>query len=162
MTDDFWSFSLAFYNDATVQDACLKLQDNHGGDVNVALYLLFRAGTGEVFTADQVRDLDASVAAWRTEVVRTLRGVRRRLKAHDYLPHTEAQESFRSTVKKLELNAEKLQQLALEAGAPPPAETGHAPHEAAARNLAAYGAVLGSELPGALSSVFRDRLAAVA
>lgn len=39
-----WTFSQRFYDDPAVQQACLAVQDDHGGDVNLLLCLLWRAG----------------------------------------------------------------------------------------------------------------------
>ena len=162
MADGFWDFSLRFYNDAEVQQACLAFQDEHGGDVNVMLYLLYRAGQGAAFDETGVRALDAAIAPWREEMVRPIRALRRALKTTAYLPDAEAQESFRNQVKKIELNAEKLQQTVLEGNAPVADHTGLDPREAATRSLAAYAAVLGTNLPDSLRAVFVERLTAVA
>ena len=161
MADGFWPFSLAFYNDAEVQQACIAFQDSHGGDVNVMLYLLFHARDGGAYDAGGVAAMDAAVAPWREEVVRPLRAVRRVLKTSEFLPDDEAQEGFRAKIKKVELDAEKLQQAVLEGNAPPPGTTGLDPRDAAARSLAAYAEVLGTDLPDDLAGVFIERLAAV-
>jgi hypothetical protein len=95
-------------------------------------------------------------------VVRPLRAVRRVLKSREYLPDGEAQEGFRTKIKKVELDAEKLQQAVLEGNAPPPGTTGLDPRDAAARSLAAYAETLGTEMPDDLTGVFIERLAAVA
>jgi len=161
MADGFWPFSLAFYNDAGAQQACIAFQDSHGGDVNVMLYLLFRARDGGAYDTGGVAAVDAAVAPWREEVVRPLRAVRRVLKSCQYLPDGEAQEGFRAKIKKVELDAEKLQQVVLEGNAPPPGMTGLDPRAAASRSLAAYAEMLGTDLPDDLTRVFTERLAAV-
>jgi len=161
MADGFWPFSLAFYNDAEVQQACIAFQDSHGGDVNVMLYLLFHARDGGAYDAGGVAAMDAAVAPWREEVVRPLRAVRRVLKTSEFLPDDEAQEGFRAKIKKVELDAEKLQQAVLEGNAPPPGTTALDPRAAAARSLSAYAEVLGTDLPDDLAGVFIERLAAV-
>lgn len=161
MADGFWEFSLEFYDDAGVQQACLDFQDGHGGDVNVMLFLLFKARDGGAYGPAGVRALDAAIAPWREEMVRPIRTLRRALKTKPYLPDPEVQENFRNKIKKVELDAEKLQQTVLEGNAPPPDETGIDPREAATRSLAAYAAVLGTELPQTLRAVFVERFAAV-
>lgn len=161
MARSFWEFSLAFYSDAAVQAACLSFQDSHGGDVNVLLYLLFRARDGGSYDVAGVEAVDAGVSSWREEVVRPLRAVRRVLKTSTFLPDGEAQEGFRNKIKKVELDAEKLQQSVLEGNAPAPATSGLAPRAAATQSLAAYGEVLRAALPDDLCDVFLDRLEAV-
>ena len=50
----FWDFSLAFYAMPGVADACLQLQDGCGADVNVLLFLLYRARDGYMLSAAEV------------------------------------------------------------------------------------------------------------
>jgi uncharacterized protein (TIGR02444 family) len=140
----FWQFSLRFYALPDVAPTCLELQDHAGVDVNLLLLLLYLADSRFQATSEIVRQLDASIASWREEAVKPLRGLRRRLKTDIGAIAAEKREAFRNQIKKVELEAERLQQMALEA------EAGTytfllAPSRAhAARaNLAAYGAVLG-------------------
>lgn len=110
----FWDFSLQFYDTPEVQQACLNLQDAHGADVNIALFLLFQASLGQGLSDATVRSLDQEIAGWRNEVVRSLRVLRRRLKQHPFALAPAAQETFRNQIKQIELQSEKLQQLHLE------------------------------------------------
>jgi len=138
----FWRFSLGFYALPDVAPACLALQDEAGVDVNLLLVLLFLAEQGRAVTRDDVARLDAAIAPWRAEIVEPLRAVRRRLKTGvgDVPPATS--EALRNMVKKIELEAERLEQGRLENEAPSLGKP--APREAAARaNLAAYEAHLG-------------------
>jgi uncharacterized protein (TIGR02444 family) len=161
MTDDgLWAFSLRFYDDAKVQHACLALQDDHGGDVNVALYLLWRAAAGEAISAEGVAAADAAVAPWRADVVRPLRALRRRLKAAAYLDDSAAQEAFRTKLKKVELDAEKLQQQVL-ATLAARVERCAPPAEAAKTNLSRYAAHLGAPLAEGVRATLAARLAEV-
>ena len=160
MADGLWAFSLRFYAEPDIQRICLALQDDCGCDVNIVLCLLWRGARGEALDAPAVAALDAAVASWREEAVRPLRTVRRRLKTLHLLPDATAQEAFRATVKKVELNAEKLQQQVLEAVSGLNAGTVPA-MEAARGNLAAYAEVLGSPLPQAMVAALLDRLQAI-
>ena len=140
-TEKFWRFSLAFYAAPEVQSACLALQDDHGADVNVVLFMLFHGHRGQCLDADAVAAVEAGVAAWRSGVVQPLRALRRRLKAQPYPLSGDAQEAFRSVVKSTELQAEKAQQAHM--------ETLHvttqpaAPDAAARTNLTLYAAQIG-------------------
>lgn len=58
-----------------------------------------------MISAPGIAALDACVAPWRADVVQPLRALRRGLKATGYLPDREAQEGFRTTLKKVELGA---------------------------------------------------------
>ncbi len=138
----FWRFSLRFYALPDVAPACLALQDEAKVDVNLLLFLLFLAEQGRAVTRDDVVRLDAAIAPWRTEVVEPLRAVRRRLKAGVGDVPTAASEALRNMVKKIELEAERLEQGRLESEAPSLGKP--ASRDAAARaNLAAYEAHLG-------------------
>jgi len=115
----FWRFSVAFYRQPGVAQACLDLQDRCGVDVNLLLYLLHLAGDGWSLDGAALGRLDAACAPWRESVVRPLRGVRRALKTDlGALAVSDAQ-SLRADVKRIELEAERLQQAAMERLATP-------------------------------------------
>jgi uncharacterized protein (TIGR02444 family) len=143
----FWRFSLRFYALPDVAPACLRLQDEANVDVNLMLFLLFLAENGRAVTRDDVANLDASIAPWRTEVVEPLRAVRRRLKSGVGEMPVATSEGLRNMVKKIELEAERLEQGRLEKAAPNLGKPA-ARNEAASANLAAYEAHLG-RLPDA-------------
>jgi uncharacterized protein (TIGR02444 family) len=147
----FWRFSLRFYALPDVAPACLQLQDEANVDVNLMLFLLFLAENGRAITRDDVARLDASIAPWRCEVVEPLRALRRRLKTGVGEITAATSEGLRNMVKKIELEAERLEQAQLEnsaSGLGKPAVRS----EAARANLAAYEAHLGRlpEAPKAL------------
>ena len=146
----FWRFSLRFYALPDVAPACLALQDEANVDVNLMLFLLFLAENGRAITSDDVARLDASIVPWRTQVVEPLRALRRRLKTGvgDVPPVTG--EALRNMVKKIELEAERLEQGRLENAAPTLGKPASR-NEAAHANLAAYEAYLG-RLPDAPKS----------
>ena len=61
----FWRFSLQFYRQPGVADACIALQEEAGVDVNLLLFLLWHATTQRAFTAADVAALEAKIGAWR-------------------------------------------------------------------------------------------------
>ncbi len=144
----FWRFSLRFYRKPGVADACIALQDGCGVDVNVMLFLLWLATERRcVATTEVARDVCARAAPWRDDVVAPLRTIRRRLKDGSALVERGAAEAFRTRIKAVELESERLQQEALFALAGDLATEETATIEAAARvNLAAYQDVLGCDL----------------
>jgi uncharacterized protein (TIGR02444 family) len=147
----FWRFSLRFYALPEVAPACLALQDEAGADVNLLLFLLFVAEQGRAVTKDDVARLDRAVAPWRSDVVEPLRAVRRRLKTGIGDTPPGKSEGLRNMVKKVELEAERLEQARLESELAAIGEA--APREVAAKaNLLAYSAHLG-RLPEAPTSV---------
>ncbi len=160
MTDsprnEFWDFSLAFYGDSAVQEACLDIQDNHGADVNLMLFCLYQASVGHCLADDTVRHLDAQVAAWRGEVVQPLRAIRRHLKPLPFPLSEDAQTDVRNDIKRLELRAEMHQQLhldALDVGVAAWKPLG----EAARINLGVYAGFIGADPDASSLAVLLDR-----
>lgn len=116
-TEDLWNYSLTHYGSPGVAETCLRLQDDHGLDVNLVLCCLwFGARHGEL-SARQFDHLLAFSLDWSIHAVQPLRQVRRWIK-RDFtalnLPETELT-AFRNRVKHLELQAEHLQQDRLQA-----------------------------------------------
>jgi uncharacterized protein (TIGR02444 family) len=109
-----WSFALSLYARPGVADACLKLQDCAGVDVNVLLFALFAASEcGIAFREEDLVDIDHAVAGWREEVVVKLRSVRRRLKSGPFLARGRETERLRDHLKEAELRAEQIEQAVL-------------------------------------------------
>ncbi len=109
-----WRFSLAFYRRPGVADACLRLQDEAGIDVNVMLYLLFLAAYGIRLSADEMDRIEAVAKDWREAVVVPLREIRRKLKAPLGAFALAVTADLRNDVKRIELAAERIEQQALE------------------------------------------------
>lgn len=141
----FWEFSLRFYARPRIAPACLELQDRAGVDVNVMFYLLFLAQQGRQLDRGEVARIDATVIAWRDQVVQPLRTLRRRLKSGIAPSDLEATATLRTEVKRIELEAERIEQQTLERLVPASTIGTPAPSRAAAAraNLAAYGELLG-------------------
>jgi uncharacterized protein (TIGR02444 family) len=107
---DGWAFALHLYAQPGVADACLKLQDEAGVDVMMALMIVFAAVRHRVLLApSEIRELDEACRPWREQIVQPLRAVRIRLKTGPSPAPGNATEPFRSTIKAAELAAERLQ-----------------------------------------------------
>jgi len=76
----FWRFSLGFYRQPAVADACIRLQDEAGVDVNLLFYLLWHAALERSLTRADVAAIEARIAPWRDQVVAPLRAIRRAIK----------------------------------------------------------------------------------
>lgn len=155
----FWRFSLKFYRQPSVSEACIALQDEFGVDVNLLLFLLWLASDDRQLSAEEVRMLDDNVRDWRNLTIVPIRDVRRKLKGAATLVDPGVQEAFRNKVKAVELEAERLQQEALYAFAKSgPLGTEASPPVAALANIAAYESLLGVNFPNpavaALASAF--------
>jgi len=144
----FWRFSLNFYRQTGVSDACIALQDGCGVDVNLLLFLFWLASERRQLSPDDVKKLDDQVRDWRILTIIPIRDARRKLKGAATLVEPGKQEAFRNKVKAVELEAERLQQEALydftKSG---PLGVQASPHAAARANVAAYERVMGVSFP---------------
>lgn len=148
--DAFWRFSIGLYAQPGVAPRCLELQDRFGVDVNVLLFCLHAGASGRALQPADIAALEQAVGAWREQVVAPLRGVRRWLKSPPAPfddPHTAG---LREGLKRIELESERLQQMAMArvlslagSGDAPTAE----PEAASTNNLARYLATLMPTLP---------------
>jgi uncharacterized protein (TIGR02444 family) len=135
----FWRFSLAFYRNPAVAAACIDLQDRAGVDVNVLFFLLWNATLERTLPAEAVAELDRRIGAWRDAAVVPLREIRRALKSPPPVVEPGAAEAFRTRVKAMELEAERLQQHTLYGLAPSLRfEPAASALDAARANVAAY------------------------
>jgi uncharacterized protein (TIGR02444 family) len=108
----FWPFSKAVYAQEGVKEACLELQ-SAGLDVNVGLFVVWAVATGRDPHPVMGEVLNRS-ALWRSSVVQPLREARDRLKPAPDFIDADAAASLRKAILKSELDAERLQQAALE------------------------------------------------
>jgi uncharacterized protein (TIGR02444 family) len=140
----FWTFSLKFYSQPGIGEICLDLQDRFGVDVNIVLYGLWQAHRGRRLSEDDIREVIEFAASWQKNVVEPLRNVRRFLKIPP--PGWPSQEValLRQQVKAEELQAEHLQQNAMEAAL---MSLGEPATAAALSNLKAYADILDVEFP---------------
>jgi uncharacterized protein (TIGR02444 family) len=144
----FWRYSLKFYGQSGVSDACIALQDGCGIDVNLLLYLFWLASEGRQVTADDVKMLDDKVRSWRELTIIPIRDVRRKLKGAATFIDPAKQEALRDKVKVAELEAERLQQEGLYAVTQSgPLGKAAEPSTAASGNVAAYEAAIGKTFP---------------
>ncbi|HTV90077.1 MAG TPA: TIGR02444 family protein [Stellaceae bacterium] len=150
----FWRFSLRFYRQAGVAESCIVLQDEYGVDVNVLLFLLWLADGGRQLSDDDVKKLDDAVCGWRTAAVIPMRDIRRRLKAERTLIEAVEQETYRTKIKAIELEAERLQQRALYALSQATRLGKEAERSAAARaNVGAYEQAINATFPHGATNV---------
>jgi len=148
----FWDYSVTLYAKPGVGEACLRLQDGLGVDVNLLLFACWSAtaGIGRPSRAGWQRLID-STRPWRAEVVEPLRRVRRYLKD---APATPWSAGLRDRVKALELDAEHVAQLTIAALTEPD----RTPPASALEAMLDYIGVLGI----ALSEADRADLSAIA
>src|SRR6266851_3129980 len=102
----FWQFSLRFYRQPKVADACIALQEDAGVDVNLLLFLLWHATLKRALSVAEVAQLESRIGPWREATVVPLRTVRRALKSPPALVAPATAELFRTKIKAIELEAE--------------------------------------------------------
>lgn len=113
----FWEFSLRIYHRDDVAPACLALQERHGIDVNVLLFALWLGECGKAVSAEELQDCAREADRWHVDVVRPLRRLRTELKTTTYAGHDTRVQAYRERLKRLEIEAEHLEQRMLyEAG----------------------------------------------
>ena len=136
-----WRFSLRVYRRPGVASVCLRLQDQHGLDINLLLYAAYAAvsGRGAVAARDLVA-ADRAIAGWRRQVIEPLRRLRRELKG------VAAATATRQRVLAAELAAEREAQrlLAVRLG---PASKARPPEQRGADLSAALEAMAGRAQP---------------
>lgn len=107
----FWDFSVSAYRVDGVAEACLRLQDRHGVDVNLFFYFCWLGGMRDsAMESAEVTAVLEATAGWRDQVVRPLREVRRYMKSGYPGMDVAAVESLRTEVKRIELRCERQQQ----------------------------------------------------
>jgi uncharacterized protein (TIGR02444 family) len=139
----FWRFSVKFYAEPGVAQACIDLQDQAGVDVNLLFFLLWNAAQGRELSHPEVAEIDRDFGAWRDLAVVPLRELRRALKSPPSAVTPDAAEGFRTRIKAVELEAERLQQeamysLARSAASPGPAGSAGKSHPTSKRPTAAW------------------------
>lgn len=114
---DLWKYSLAIYARPGVAEALIGLQDRLGIDVNVALCCLWRAARGHALGRRDIAAMVGASDAWQRGVVRRLRAVRRVLKSPVIADRSTAAAArrLRQKVKRIEIEAERVEQLLLSA-----------------------------------------------
>jgi uncharacterized protein (TIGR02444 family) len=118
--ETLWNFSVRVYRLPQVGETCLRLQNEHGLDVNL---LLFAHWYGRHHGAIPAQLLDALLAftqPWAREVVRPLRHARSWMKQalaseHFNLLPQQPCTQLRERIKAAELQSEQLQQQIMEA-----------------------------------------------
>jgi uncharacterized protein (TIGR02444 family) len=144
----FWNFSLEVYGGEGVARACLDLQDRRAVDVNVLLFCcwLGASGRGRIDKSD-LSALVSRIRAWQEEVIRPLRGARRKLASGEGLPLTPEEPSamLRRRLADAEIEAEHIEQLMLAERYVHPGNRDRPPKErltAALANLGCYAEIL--------------------
>ena len=106
MPTDLWRFAEDYYQRPGVEAACLQLQD-HGADVCLLICGAWLGRRGVACTAARIERLQAVAQPWQRQVVERLRQLRRDWR--DAAQGDDALATLREQVKRLELDAERVQ-----------------------------------------------------
>ena len=137
---EFWNYSLRFYDDPETEKAFIDAQNRLGADVNLILYLFFRAQGGHRLDLDDIKNAEDSVNSWRSGVIQPLREIRRNLKNYPHSLPKKDQAKIHLEIKDLEIKTEQFQQQHMQNLDLKGRFTG--PNDAAQHNLAAYAQIL--------------------
>jgi uncharacterized protein (TIGR02444 family) len=146
----FWTWTLAFYGGPGISPAFLHLQDVHGADVNILLFLLWQSSLGRAaLTPADFAALDTAITAWRTEVIAPLRSLRRQLKG-------QGEEDVRAPIAAAELAAERSSQRRLVAALGERSKAADRARESAAQSFTAYADFIGAPFDPAAVATLLD------
>ena len=110
----FWDWAVQAYARPGAAEACLTLQDQHGQNVPLVLWVVWCARTGRSPDASTLAKAAETASAWEAAATAPLRAARRNLKQQVRGIPDEDRLAFRERVKALELAAERLLMEALE------------------------------------------------
>ena len=101
----FWSYSLTQYSNPDCETFCLDAQNTHGLDVNLILFSVWLATQNRILNLDL---LPRFIKQHQQGIVTPLRDLRIKMKAKAH--SNEQISNLRDSVKRLELQAEQLEQ----------------------------------------------------
>jgi uncharacterized protein (TIGR02444 family) len=111
--NNFWLYSVAFYREPGIAEACLKLQNQHGFDVNLVLFCLWYGLNRGLVPAPLLQQAVDFSHYWNALGVQPLRDARTMLKSDTRLRSLSSAadiNALRESIKGLELKAEQIQQ----------------------------------------------------
>jgi uncharacterized protein (TIGR02444 family) len=113
----FWNYSNTIYSLDGVPRACLNLQDGYGLDVNMVLFCCWYGITYAEIDEKLFSHCLNYSHHWTEKTVKPIRNVRIWLKTSAYSEYSDDTDicmNYREKIKKVELEAEKIQQFTLE------------------------------------------------
>ncbi|MDH5483649.1 MAG: TIGR02444 family protein [Gammaproteobacteria bacterium] len=110
----FWDFSVNTYRSGDVEKVCLQLQNEYNADINIILYCCW-AGHNHVGLCDiDIEQLISTTSPWQSSILKPLRAARNTLKQHIIAMPADMIDQTLSNLSEMELNAERMSQLAME------------------------------------------------
>jgi uncharacterized protein (TIGR02444 family) len=140
---DFWDYTLAIYGKQGFSPAVIALQDRHKLDVDILIFCCWAASTGRgALDAGTIAKAREVADPWQAEVVNALRIVRRRVKDGFKGTPEGLPDGLRKDILGREIDAERIEQMMLEAMAPAVKDAGKAADVKAKDAAASLGAYL--------------------
>ncbi len=111
---ELWRYSTQIYQITDVENSCLQLQNQFDADVNILLYCCWAGEKKIPLSSEELSTMQATTAPWQN-ILKPLRDARQMMKQHVIpIPADQRQQTV-NNMSELELNAEHMEQLALEA-----------------------------------------------
>ena len=156
---DFSKYSIALYGRETVEESCLRLQDEYGLDVNAVLFCCWFGAHHGVIGEDLWTRIDEISSQWQSRLIQPLREARRWLKDPNFESDQDLQD-LRERIKEDEIAAELLQQRMMQeacgaTGAGAPEEPAAAARRNAEALLRRRGIALDDEINRSLAAISR-------
>lgn len=108
MVDEVWDHVVSVYTlRPRLREVCLRLQDEHGVDVILLLFLTFLDASELKVSSELLKNLLEISDSWQGQAVAPIRRIRRVKAVHGRVQDGWAR--FRADVKALELKAERLE-----------------------------------------------------
>jgi uncharacterized protein (TIGR02444 family) len=143
---DFWDWSLDHYGREGVSSLLLRLQDEFGFNVNIALWCCWCGEQFETMQDIVLRKAIDEMSRWNDNVTSNLRAARRHIKADSHADDAE-RDVLRKQIMDAELAAEHIEQATLQKLAETALTKAKEVQDRSARarrNLASYAALMGA------------------
>ena len=110
---EFWNYSTQIWTLPGIEPVCLEFQNNYDANVNILLYCCWVGDKKLSINDDDVQVLLDTAQPWQT-IIKPLRDSRKMMQQNLMAMPSEMIEQTTSNICEMELNAEHMEQLALE------------------------------------------------
>ena len=111
---EFWSYSSDVYQHPEIEKVCLNMQNQYQADVNILLYCCWTGGKQIQLSENDIEILIKTSQPWQENILKHLRAARSTLKTSSIAIPNEQRKKTCDNICEMELNAEHMNQLALE------------------------------------------------
>jgi uncharacterized protein (TIGR02444 family) len=110
----FWNYSCRQFENRSIADTCLQLQNACDADVNILLYCCWAADNRIQLDNDDLQKLIRASNPWQSAIIKPLRDARRMMKHQIIAMPANLHTQTIANLTEMELNAEHMAQLDLE------------------------------------------------